>query len=113
MTNPPTTTPDLEPPTTSDLERAKHTFRHSAACEGVAWSTYLNRLTDCHELLCRGCNRTVEVALLAGETTTGRYVLTCVWCDQEIRLHRARPRVPLHPACARQRAKHHRPNRAA
>lgn len=88
-----------------ETERAKEAFNHAANCAGIQWAQYVSRL-GFPMLRCRGCDRAVPVARLLDqliETATRRYVLTCIECDQDIRVHRPKPRIPLHPSCARRR----------
>ncbi len=88
-----------------DLDRAKDAFNHSPACQGTVWASYVNRLGS-PMLRCRGCERIVPVARLLDqlrEVPLRRYVMPCIRCDQDIRLYRPKPRIPLHESCARRR----------
>lgn len=58
---------------------------------------------------CQDCHRSARKRHLRGvaEVTPAevrrpirRYVLTCIWCDKDIRVDRPKPRIPLHPGCA-------------
>lgn len=77
-------------------------LRHRAGCPGPNYAVLMGNRGD-KLLTCRGCQSTAPLHRLLepADEQTARYVLACVRCDNTIRLHRARPRVPLCARCKR------------
>lgn len=92
----------------ADAARAKEAMCHRASCSGPVYAIYSHPGDGATMLRCRGCDRVVPVARLLDQLgepgrLRRRYVLMCIWCEQDIRVDRPTPRIPLHESCARRR----------
>ena len=128
-------TEQVTPPLWHAVYRHMSHQKGCTALDGSAMREAVETTTDGHRLPvldCRACGRRWVVrgtrvrkllALLDAQqppslvsskaTDSPRFFLQCIECDQRIHCHSPRPRLPLHNACARERATARKRARAA